>query len=190
MILCEVSGTCTLWPGSPISRGVFPLFIRVQCEDVHNSDLCDGGIEAKLCVHHWGLWWVIKVLDAQHGMLNVVSRRKHEVKVENVSVECKNVNRMSAIHDTTFVNCKHTRVQANTTWSRGPDRIQSSGLSTLTWGSHGRQEEKQERRKENNSRRIKYFITQDGLCSPWWGVTNRAGLTQLCTQSHRMNRGG
>ena len=106
------------------------------------------------------------MLDAQHGMLNVVSRHKHEVKVENVSVECKNVNnRMSTMHDTTFVSCKHTRVQANTTWSRGPDRIQSSGLSTLTWGSHRRQEEKQERRKENNSRRVKYFIMQDGPCS-------------------------
>ena len=50
------------------------------------------------------------MLDAQHGMSNVVSRSKNEVQVEN-SVEGKNVNnRMSFIQDTMFVNCKHTHV--------------------------------------------------------------------------------
>lgn len=52
MILCEVSGTSTLRPGSPTSRGLFLLFISRQCEDVQNSDLCDGGTEAKLSVYH------------------------------------------------------------------------------------------------------------------------------------------
>ena len=40
---------------------------------------------------------------------------------------------MSFIHDTMFVNCKHIHIRANAMWSRGPDRIQGSRLSTLMW---------------------------------------------------------
>lgn len=70
---------------------------------------------------------------------------------------------MSFIQDTMFVNCKHTHVWANSTWSRGPDRIQSSGLSTLLWGlTEGR---RKNRGEEHNSRGALFIVM---MCHKLW----------------------
>lgn len=53
----------------------------------------------------------------------------NEMHVENISVECKTVNRMSLIHDSMFVSFKQP-YRSQAMYRREPDRIQGSCLST------------------------------------------------------------
>lgn len=93
-----------------------------------------------------------------------------------------------------YVNCKHTRVRADATWSRGPGRISKQRTEhTDVMGSHGRQEgenRSERERKRNNSKASSIFHNARRALFIVMVCHKPCRMTQLCTRSHRMGEGG